>query len=169
MPTSDTAPSIRKVTVKNFRPVERLSEETLAFTATIYVNDRRAGRVSNEGTGGCNRYDFDSRAMREAFMAYARAWGREHDVLCEPEDALIAQRCEDYEFRRAARKVIAQHRAAALVVIQKRPVWGQGRSRSSRPSYYRESYAVPLRDGEDAASVAEREQAAAWRLIPVDG
>ena len=47
-----------KIEIKNVKYVESLSEETLCFTATIYLDGKRLGGVSNRGCGGCHEYDF---------------------------------------------------------------------------------------------------------------
>ena len=167
MARRETPLSIERVTVKNFKPAAGLSQETLAFSASIYINGRRAGQVTNGGTGGCNGYAFNDRARHDAFMAYARAWGEEHRQTFEPEDALIEQLCEDYEYRRLLRRAIAAG-APALLLIRKQPVWYLSTPSTDPPDYYDESYAVALRDGEDPATRAQREQAAAWRIGPVE-
>lgn len=45
-----------KITVKNLKIMEELSEETLCFSATVYVDGKRAFRAKNGGHGGCNMY-----------------------------------------------------------------------------------------------------------------
>lgn len=41
-----------KLELKNIKVSRSLSEETLAYTATLYVDGKRTGRVSNHGMGG---------------------------------------------------------------------------------------------------------------------
>lgn len=48
------------IILKNLKIAKFLSEETLAFTATIYVDGKKVGEVSNDGHGGPNRYHFDA-------------------------------------------------------------------------------------------------------------
>jgi hypothetical protein len=168
MARSDSTPTIRTVSVKNYRRVPSLSEETEAFSATIYLDGRRAGRVTNRGTGGCNHYEFDSPAKRDAFEAYARAWAEENGETGEVEDALIDQLCEDYELRRLARPALAAG-AVGLVLIHKQPGWFAGFPRDRKPHFYEESYVVALRDGEDPAELAASENAHAWRIVPTEG
>lgn len=45
-----------KVVLKNIKHIASLSEETLCFTATIYIDGVKAGEVSNRGHGGPNEY-----------------------------------------------------------------------------------------------------------------
>jgi len=43
-----------KLELKNVKIARNLSRETLAYTATVYVNGKRAVDVSNDGHGGCD-------------------------------------------------------------------------------------------------------------------
>ena len=43
-----------KLTLKNLKVAEHLSEETVAFTATVYIDGKRAFTACNHGTGGEN-------------------------------------------------------------------------------------------------------------------
>jgi len=167
MPRGSATPAITSVAVKNFQPNSGLSHETLAFSASIYINGRRVGEVSNGGTGGCNVYDFGDPAIEAAFMEYARVWGEENGWPIEAEDGLVEQLCEDYEYRRLARSAIAAV-ATALLLICKQPVWFRGAARTDKPSHYEECYVVGLMDGEHPADVAQREGAVAWRIVPVE-
>lgn len=44
-----------QVEIKNVRHVPDLSEGSQAFSATLYIDGKRAARVSNDGRGGINR------------------------------------------------------------------------------------------------------------------
>jgi hypothetical protein len=44
------------ITLKKLSVNQRLSEETLCFTADVYINGKREGMVSNRGHGGCDDY-----------------------------------------------------------------------------------------------------------------
>ena len=45
------------IEIKNLHVYERMSEETLAFDATVYIDGVRAFSASNRGCGGCNDYE----------------------------------------------------------------------------------------------------------------
>lgn len=45
-----------KIELKNMEYSERLSEETCAFSADLYVNGKKAGVAKNEGKGGITSY-----------------------------------------------------------------------------------------------------------------
>jgi hypothetical protein len=46
------------VELKAVKTAHHLSQETIAFSAKIYVDGKRIGVVSNSGTGGGNQYDW---------------------------------------------------------------------------------------------------------------
>ena len=50
-----------KITLKNVKVHRDLSEETLWFSASIYLDGKKAGTVSNRGCGGCNEYYWKNR------------------------------------------------------------------------------------------------------------
>lgn len=45
-----------KIEIKNLKFAEFASEETNCFEASVYVDGKREGAVSNEGRGGCNNW-----------------------------------------------------------------------------------------------------------------
>ena len=47
------------ITLDKIRHFAPMSEETHCFTATLLVNGKRVGTVSNEGHGGCDLVHFD--------------------------------------------------------------------------------------------------------------
>lgn len=59
-----------EIELKNIQVFERLSEETTAFAATIYIDGVRVGEAKNDGRGGITFYEgFDERGrqlIREA-------------------------------------------------------------------------------------------------------
>lgn len=60
------------IQLKNISHNSRLSEETEAFTATMFIDGKKAAEVSNHGTGGSNNfhwYDHDARKQFDAFIA----------------------------------------------------------------------------------------------------
>lgn len=61
-------------TLKNYKEIKSMSEETRCFTASIYVAGRKIGEASNHGHGGPNMYHFpdprDDAMAREAGNEY---------------------------------------------------------------------------------------------------
>lgn len=166
MPEEPKTPTVKSVSIRSYQPVRGLSEETEAFTATIYLDGKRAGAASNTGQGGPNRYDFASPAKGDAFFAYAQAWGEANDETFESADALIGQLCEDYDLARKARGLVKRG-AVTVVFIQKTPCWFTD-DHSGKPDYYDENYLRGLRAGQDPEAAATAEGAEKWRVIPTD-
>lgn len=79
------------IAVKNVRILESMSEETLCFEATVYVDGQRFGTCGNEGRGGPNTYHFESPALRARFdeVVAQIAAERGEDTRYEFEDTLI--------------------------------------------------------------------------------
>jgi hypothetical protein len=55
-----------KITLKNFKHLARLSEETLCFTATVCIDGDKAGFASNHGHGGCTIVNITDPELRKA-------------------------------------------------------------------------------------------------------
>lgn len=58
-----------KIEIKNIKHSEWASHETDCFTASVYIDGKRAGTVRNDGMGGCNFYHPHS--IEEALNQYA--------------------------------------------------------------------------------------------------
>lgn len=71
-----------KLSVKNVRIQQALSEETRCFSATLYVNNTRCATVTNRGQGGPNNYYPVDDHGRE-LLAEARAWVEEQPEVTE--------------------------------------------------------------------------------------
>ena len=59
-----------KVDVKNVKINNTMSEETLCFSASLYLDGKRVGTVANRGTGGPHEYQVPQKVMN-AFAEYA--------------------------------------------------------------------------------------------------
>lgn len=62
-----------KIELKNVKISQDLSEETTAYTATVYVNGQRAFTASNHGQGGSDNY-WPVDAEGKALLLEAEAW-----------------------------------------------------------------------------------------------
>lgn len=59
-----------KIELKNIKVVESLSDETNCFTATVYVDGKKIGELSNRGHGGPDDFhgDYDAFNKAEAWL-----------------------------------------------------------------------------------------------------
>lgn len=80
---------IGRVDIRHAQAFDALSEETLAFSADVYVDGRLVGQARNDGHGGCNSYSFVSRYFQMEFDAEMKAWGARHGITFEPDAAFI--------------------------------------------------------------------------------
>lgn len=87
--------------LKGLKTLESLTDETLCFTASIYVDGKKIGTAQNAGHGGPNSYTFVSEQVR----VMAERVGKEYDPSAYGGlDVLIDDLCTDYEYQRVARK-----------------------------------------------------------------
>jgi len=92
-------PGAPTITLKNLTYNERLSEETLAFAATVIFDEQKIA-ASNRGTGGCNMYHADQSLV-------ARATEFAKSVLndsFEPLDSLISEQIERMQLLKKLRR-----------------------------------------------------------------
>ena len=87
------------ITLKNLTYNERLSEETLAFAATVIFDGQKIDG-SNRGTGGCNMYHADQSLITRA-TEFARSV---LDESFEPLDSLISEQIERMQLLKKLRR-----------------------------------------------------------------
>ena len=62
-----------KVELKKCKVYPRLSKETIAFNAEVWIDGKKAGDVENDGNGGNNRVYFADRKLKDKFSAYCKS------------------------------------------------------------------------------------------------
>lgn len=62
-----------KVELKNVKVHNDMSEETACFSATIYIDGKKAGEARNQGHGGPTNYHILDPKLRLAFEAFANS------------------------------------------------------------------------------------------------
>ena len=65
-------PNLSRLTLKSFKTVNWMSEETVCFTATVLLDGKPIGEASNEGHGGCTFVRYLNEAARIAGEAFAK-------------------------------------------------------------------------------------------------
>jgi len=73
-----------KIELGKFKHYSRMSEETIAFSADLYINDLKAGTCENTGKGGCTdiRPDKDKRDLvQQAEKYFASLPNKEYDFM----------------------------------------------------------------------------------------
>ena len=92
------------VTLKSIKVFESGSEETVCFTATLYVDGKRCGKVSNDGHGGAHRYDQWGTINRLIDKIRAEDTAAGHPRMYEEVDALVDHRIEEWRLLRDVKK-----------------------------------------------------------------
>lgn len=82
------------LTVKNAKTYNQLSEESVAFSCTLYWKGKKCGTAYNLGRGGCHGYDWKSPALRDAVLAWADEQEVDHPDF-EVMDQIVSKMMED--------------------------------------------------------------------------
>ncbi len=62
-----------KVELKGVTIYKKLSEETTAFTGSLFIDGKKAADAKNDGQGGSNFLRFKERDVEKAFYVYAKS------------------------------------------------------------------------------------------------
>lgn len=113
---------------------ERFSEETACFDAVIWIDGTRAGRVRNDGRGGCHFYEpYD---LQDRLEAHAKTQPPVETQMDDPQnpgqkrkfdmdaDLLISGLLDDWLIRRdvkrdVARKIVFERDGKLLEIVPK--------------------------------------------------
>jgi hypothetical protein len=74
-----------ELTLKNVKVLESMSEETTCFSATIYIDGKRAGHAGNRGCGGPHDIDWTDRVLGARY----EKWLKDEPVPVELYDGKI--------------------------------------------------------------------------------
>jgi len=69
----NTASNLSRVSLKSFKTAKWMSEETICFTATVYLDGKVIGEASNEGHGGATFIRFVSPFAKSTADYFASA------------------------------------------------------------------------------------------------
>ena len=105
-----------KITLKSFKPAHNLSEETLAFTATIYADGKRVGDVRNQGNGGCHFYNWSDANLGREIEAWADAQPSKFEF--EKLDQIIDKVIEDLEVQKEEKRIARAAKKSTLFRIK---------------------------------------------------
>ena len=67
-----TLPNLSRLTLKGFKTVAYMSQETLCFTSNVYLDGKLIGEAANEGCGGCTFVHFVSPEANASAQAFAK-------------------------------------------------------------------------------------------------
>lgn len=97
-----------KIELKNVKYSNFASHETHCFEASVYIDGKRAGIVSNDGQGGSNNYD--SRALVEALKAHSKTLPKlryeEHEFE-QDADTLIGNLLMDHLYAKDLKRALS--------------------------------------------------------------
>lgn len=97
-----------KIELKNVKYSDFASHETHCFEASVYIDGKRAGIVSNDGQGGSNNYD--SRALVEALKEHAKTLPKlryEGHEFEQDADTLISNLLMDHLYAKDLKRALS--------------------------------------------------------------
>jgi len=127
-----------KIELKKIKFSEAMSEETNAFTAELFINDKRIGYCKNDGHGGCTDYQANSPVLRtviENAEAYCKSLPKVKYGDMERDNSLedvIDQLLEDWLNAKEQKKMERKMQTGIL--------WGKPNS----STYTYLNYKIPL-------------------------
>jgi hypothetical protein len=106
MTTTSQALNTARITIKSFKTVKWMSEETICFTASVLIDGKVIGEASNEGHGGSTfvRFIGDARQI----------WNSHSDVITDYVDTLADAEVNKKEIAR----IVAKIRRDAIKKVQ---------------------------------------------------
>tara|TARA_Y100000034_G_scaffold42633_1_gene52188 strand:+ start:269 stop:730 length:462 start_codon:yes stop_codon:yes gene_type:complete len=96
------------ITLKNVKIYAGLSEETIAFNASVYIDGKKVGDAKNNGHGGANdvkvftkdgRWDRDLMSKMET-EAKKHTWSYEGETYPHSLDSYISELLDDFQEQR---------------------------------------------------------------------
>jgi len=98
-----------KIELKNIKHAAFASQETLCFTASVYIDGKRVGEVSNEGYGGADRWH--PYAIEHTINEYAKTLPPVvyDDFTFQPNaETLVGELMNDWLRRQSEKKLCAK-------------------------------------------------------------
>ena len=65
--------TIKTAELRGVKVIAAMSEESIAFTGSLYLNGKKAADLKNTGQGGCNEMRFSDHELEKAFCAYCES------------------------------------------------------------------------------------------------
>lgn len=164
MPTATASIPETSIVLRDIHLDSRLSHETHAFAAEIYLDDRHLASVENDGRGGCNLYRYTNPQGRDVFQAAVREWVTSDEAVFEAEDLLVGQLLDHYIELEEANRMRRDPGVVAVIRVDRGPSFS-GSPRKGQALYYAESMLCSILDGDDPAAVAASHSADHWAIV----
>lgn len=91
-----------KVELKNVKINKEMSDETESFSATIYIDGKKAAFVHNHGMGGPHEYNFADNKVYKNFCEFCNE--QPHEFELDVEDQFINDLLEKWETNQKLKK-----------------------------------------------------------------
>jgi len=114
----------KRITIKSLKVVESASQETLFFTANVYLDNRLLGVASNGGCGGCTEIDFpkDKTKLFNVANEYAKAFTDKTYCFEPPLVSLIDEMVNDMHADKKIQSMFKRH-IKKLVMVKGKEIF----------------------------------------------
>lgn len=112
-------------TLKQFKEIKALSEETLCFSANLYCNNKKVGYCSNRGIGGCNELVFDKGSDLLLFEDYIKTLSPVDSCKMDSDlfISLLAEKTSLEKYEKSLIKRLLKKGAVVVAKVKKHHVW----------------------------------------------
>lgn len=155
------------IELKGFKGFQ--TDDGQAYTATLYLDGKKAGTVTQHGHGGSNFYHFQSKDVKAACEAEASEWYRSQgkdpdEPYAEPLDHYVARLIDDIELLKQAKR-LAKRTGAPIVALFQHDVEDWTREGPPAMRLYAREYLTAARTDADLERQVAKEKPEAWRVI----
>lgn len=99
-----------RVKLKNFKHSEFASQETHCFKADVWLDGRKIGHVSNEGSGGPNHYTppYVEQMLNDIAPPFTYEYGGQKHTITECADVMIGDLVNDKLYERDLKRALSK-------------------------------------------------------------
>jgi hypothetical protein len=80
-----------ELTLRNVKIAQHLSQETTAYTGTVYIDGKKAGNVRNDGHGGSDIVDWTDYGLSAAYLEWLKAEPMPRPDVNDPEKVWLVE------------------------------------------------------------------------------
>jgi hypothetical protein len=111
--------------LKQFKEIKQLSEETVCFSANIYCDNKKVGYCSNRGIGGCNEIVFSQGKDYLVFEDYVKNIPPVNSMKMDPDlfISLLVEQTSLEKYEKSLIKRLLKKGAIIIAKVQKHNRW----------------------------------------------
>lgn len=147
--------------LKNVHVMASLSQETTAYTATLWWKGKRVADASNHGHGGSDLYHFANREVEQEVAEYAR---QHVEFASEPIDQLVGMLLTEREYAKTVKSFV--RKGCQFVAVAFKGHYNYpSHDGSERVMGYSEEFLMGMHTREGFMQVVAKEKVEAFRVL----